>query len=99
MLMIVVDMDGTLVGSDGRVSERNLAAMKAAEKAGVEVVVGGVQLFGPVQRDHPDGAGVADEELVGKVVVGHEIGNSRIRLAMRLRWICDVPPMTLWARL
>jgi hydroxymethylpyrimidine pyrophosphatase-like HAD family hydrolase len=39
MRMIVVDMDGTLVGSDGRVSERNLAAMKAAEKAGVEVVV------------------------------------------------------------
>jgi hydroxymethylpyrimidine pyrophosphatase-like HAD family hydrolase len=39
MRMIVVDMDGTLVGSDGRVSERNLMAMKAAEKAGVEVVV------------------------------------------------------------
>jgi hydroxymethylpyrimidine pyrophosphatase-like HAD family hydrolase len=39
MRMIVVDMDGTLLGSDGRVSERNLAAMKAAEKAGVEVVV------------------------------------------------------------
>jgi hydroxymethylpyrimidine pyrophosphatase-like HAD family hydrolase len=39
MRMMVVDMDGTLVGSDGRVSERNLAAMKAAEKAGVEVVV------------------------------------------------------------
>jgi HAD superfamily hydrolase (TIGR01484 family) len=39
MRMIVVDMDGTLVGPDGRVSERNLAAMKAAERAGVEVVV------------------------------------------------------------
>jgi hypothetical protein len=37
--MIAVDMDGTLVGSDGRVSARNLAAMKAAERAGVEVVV------------------------------------------------------------
>ena len=39
MRMIVVDLDGTLLGSDGRVSERNLAAMKAAERAGVEVVV------------------------------------------------------------
>jgi hydroxymethylpyrimidine pyrophosphatase-like HAD family hydrolase len=39
MRMIAVDMDGTLVGSDGRVSARNLAAMKAAERAGVEVVV------------------------------------------------------------
>nr|WP_213804834.1 HAD hydrolase family protein [Granulicella sp. dw_53] len=37
--MIAVDMDGTLLGSDGKVSARNLAAMKAAEQAGVEVVV------------------------------------------------------------
>src|ERR1700722_6219232 len=39
MRMIAVDMDGTLLGADGRVSARNLAAMKAAERAGVEVVV------------------------------------------------------------
>ncbi|WP_353072267.1 HAD family hydrolase [Tunturiibacter gelidiferens] len=39
MRLIAVDMDGTLVGPDGRVSERNLAAMKAAEAAGVRVVV------------------------------------------------------------
>ena len=37
--MISVDMDGTLLGSDGKVSARNLAALKAAEQAGVEVVV------------------------------------------------------------
>jgi hydroxymethylpyrimidine pyrophosphatase-like HAD family hydrolase len=37
--MIAVDMDGTLLGADGRVSARNLAAMQAAERAGVEVVV------------------------------------------------------------
>jgi hydroxymethylpyrimidine pyrophosphatase-like HAD family hydrolase len=39
MRLIAVDMDGTLVGPDGGVSARNLAAMKAAERAGVEVVV------------------------------------------------------------
>jgi hydroxymethylpyrimidine pyrophosphatase-like HAD family hydrolase len=39
MRMIAVDLDGTLLGLDGQVSERNLAAMKAAERAGVEVVV------------------------------------------------------------
>jgi HAD superfamily hydrolase (TIGR01484 family) len=39
MRLIAVDMDGTLVGPDGRVSERNLAAMKAAERAGMTVVV------------------------------------------------------------
>lgn len=37
--MIAVDMDGTLLGVDGKVSARNLAAMKAAEQAGIEVVV------------------------------------------------------------
>jgi hydroxymethylpyrimidine pyrophosphatase-like HAD family hydrolase len=39
MRLIAIDMDGTLVGPDGTVSQRNLAAMKAAERAGAEVVV------------------------------------------------------------
>src|SRR6266851_7487265 len=39
MRMLAVDMDGTLLGTDGQVSPRNLAALKAAERAGVEVVV------------------------------------------------------------
>ena len=37
--MIAVDMDGTLLGEEGRVSSRNRMAMQAAEQAGVEVVV------------------------------------------------------------
>lgn len=37
--MIAVDMDGTLLGTDGRVSARNHAALHAAERAGIEVVV------------------------------------------------------------
>jgi hydroxymethylpyrimidine pyrophosphatase-like HAD family hydrolase len=37
--MIAIDMDGTLLGDDGRVSPRNLAALRAAEAAGIEVVV------------------------------------------------------------
>jgi hydroxymethylpyrimidine pyrophosphatase-like HAD family hydrolase len=37
--MLAVDMDGTLLGADGQVSARNLAALKSAERAGVEVVV------------------------------------------------------------
>lgn len=37
--MIAVDMDGTLLGEEGKVSPRNLMAMQAAEQAGVEVVV------------------------------------------------------------
>lgn len=37
--MIAVDMDGTLLGEDGQVSARNLAALRAAQTAGVEIVV------------------------------------------------------------
>jgi HAD superfamily hydrolase (TIGR01484 family) len=37
--LIAIDMDGTLLGSDSRVSPRNLAALRAAEQAGGEVVV------------------------------------------------------------
>lgn len=37
--MIAVDLDGTLIGADGRVSARNIAALKLAEWAGVEIVV------------------------------------------------------------
>lgn len=37
--MVAVDMDGTLLGGDGRVSERTMRAVEAAERAGVEVVV------------------------------------------------------------
>ena len=37
--LIAIDMDGTLLGDDGRVSPRNLAALFAAQAAGIEVVV------------------------------------------------------------
>jgi hydroxymethylpyrimidine pyrophosphatase-like HAD family hydrolase len=37
--MIAIDMDGTLLGNDGRVSPRNLAALLAAQAAGIEILV------------------------------------------------------------
>ena len=37
--MIAVDMDGTLLDDQGQVSQRNLAAILAAQAAGIEVVV------------------------------------------------------------
>lgn len=37
--LIAIDMDGTLIGSDGHISERNRAALLAAEQAGVEIVI------------------------------------------------------------
>jgi len=37
--MIAIDMDGTLLGDDGRVSPRNVAALHTAHAAGIEIVV------------------------------------------------------------
>jgi hydroxymethylpyrimidine pyrophosphatase-like HAD family hydrolase len=37
--LIAIDMDGTLLNSDGRVSARNLAALQLAESSGIEVVI------------------------------------------------------------
>lgn len=37
--MIAIDMDGTLLGDDGRVSPRNLAALLAVQTAGIEIVI------------------------------------------------------------
>jgi Cof subfamily protein (haloacid dehalogenase superfamily) len=37
--MIALDLDGTLLGADGRVSPRNLAALLAAEEAGIYIAI------------------------------------------------------------
>ncbi|HXE09275.1 MAG TPA: HAD family hydrolase [Acidobacteriaceae bacterium] len=37
--LIAIDMDGTLLHSDGHVSERNLAALHAAEAQGIEIAI------------------------------------------------------------
>ena len=37
--MIALDLDGTLLGTDGRVGERNLRALKAAQEARIAVVI------------------------------------------------------------
>jgi len=37
--LIAIDMDGTLMGAEGKVRPRNVAALKAAEAAGIEVVI------------------------------------------------------------
>ena len=37
--MIAIDMDGTLIGAEGKVSARNVAAVQAAITSGIEVVI------------------------------------------------------------
>jgi hydroxymethylpyrimidine pyrophosphatase-like HAD family hydrolase len=37
--LIAIDLDGTLLGLDGQVGERNRTALNAAERAGIEIVI------------------------------------------------------------
>lgn len=37
--LIAIDLDGTLLGSDGQVSLRNITVLKAAQAAGVQIVI------------------------------------------------------------
>jgi hydroxymethylpyrimidine pyrophosphatase-like HAD family hydrolase len=37
--MIAIDMDGTLLGEDGQISPRNLAALRTAEARGIEIAI------------------------------------------------------------
>ena len=37
--MVAIDMDGTLLGDDARVSPRNLAALQAAHAGGIQIVI------------------------------------------------------------
>src|ERR1700761_1624173 len=37
--LIAIDVDGTLLHSDGHISHRNIAALRAAEAQGIEVVI------------------------------------------------------------
>lgn len=59
----------------------------------------GVELIRTVQPDDSDRPVRVDLELRGEIVAAHDAGRPSRRLATRLRWICEVPPMTLWARL
>src|SRR5271154_5846316 len=93
MRLIAVDMDGTLVGPDGRVSERNLAAMKAAERAGMTVV-------GATGRRHPyamrvlRGLGLREEDALissnGAVTrtIGAKLLDRTLLPVETARWLC-----------
>jgi hypothetical protein len=70
--------------------------------------VHGVQLLRPAEPHDAQRAVGLDANLVRKVVVHgacsvyaarQAVGKPRIRWAMMFFWICEVPPMTLWARL
>ena len=47
---LAVDLDGTLLGPDGRVSERNRRALRAAREAGWHVVLATARWFQLAER-------------------------------------------------
>jgi hypothetical protein len=61
--MIALDMDGTLLGADGRVSARNLAAIRSAEAAGLQVVVATGRRHSYAMRQL-HGLGLGDENVL-----------------------------------
>ena len=93
MRMLAVDMDGTLLGPDGGVSARNLAALQAAEAAGVEVVVATGRRHCYAMRVLR-GMGLSEENALissnGTVVrtIGATLIERRLLPKATARWLC-----------
>ncbi|WP_348268267.1 HAD-IIB family hydrolase [Edaphobacter paludis] len=91
--MIAIDMDGTLLGTDGHVSARNLAALQAAEGAGVEIVVATGRRHSYAMRQLR-GLGLRDENVLisSNGTVTRTIGAALLeRNQMQIetsRWLC-----------
>src|ERR1039457_2464701 len=102
--MIALDMDGTLLGDDGRVSPRNLAALRAAEAAGIEVVVAtgrrhsyALHVLRPLDLD-PSGVLISSNGTVTRTLGSHSPGSEPVpsRLIARTYlpratalWLCS----------
>jgi hydroxymethylpyrimidine pyrophosphatase-like HAD family hydrolase len=92
--MIAVDMDGTLLGPDGKVSPRNQAALRTAERAEVEVVVASGRRHSFAARHLYDlglrqtNALVSSNGTVTRTLGGHLIQRSLLPAATA-RWLCS----------
>ncbi len=92
--LVAIDMDGTLLGSNGRVSERNLQALRDAEDAGIEVVIATGRRHAyalRVLRDlelNPSNALVSSNGTVIRTI-GSELLHRRHMEASTARWLCE----------
>ncbi len=92
--LVAIDMDGTLLGSDGQVSARNLQAMRDAEAAGIEVVIATGRRHSYALRVLRDLDLTASNAVVssnGTVIrtVGSELLHRRHLPASTARWLCE----------
>ena len=92
--LIAIDLDGTLLNSDGRVSPRNLAALRLAENAGAEVVISTGRRHGyamRVMRDlnlRPSSAVVSSNGTVIRTIDSQLLHRTYLSLDSA-RWLCD----------
>jgi hydroxymethylpyrimidine pyrophosphatase-like HAD family hydrolase len=91
--LIAIDMDGTLLNTDGRVSPRNLAALRLAQDAGAEIVIstGRRHCYAMrVLRDlnlHPASAVVSSNGTVIRTIDSHLLHITHLPLPTA-RWLC-----------
>jgi hydroxymethylpyrimidine pyrophosphatase-like HAD family hydrolase len=92
--LIAIDLDGTLLNSDGHVSPRNLAALRLAESSGAEVVIstGRRHSFAMrVLRDlnlHPASALISSNGTVIRTLGSELLHRTHLPLATA-RWLCE----------
>ena len=92
--IIAIDMDGTLLNSDGRVSPRNLAALRLAESSGIEVVVATGRRHSYAMRVlhdlhlHPSSAVVSSNGTVIRTIGSELLHRSHLSLPTA-HWLCD----------
>ena len=92
--LAAIDMDGTLLGSNGRVSERNLAALRRAEEAGIEVVIATGRRHSYALRVlrelglNPANALVSSNGTVIRTV-GSELMHRQHMETSTARWVCE----------
>lgn len=92
--LIAVDMDGTLLDSDGRVSDRNRSALKSAANAGIETVIatGRRHTYAMrVLRDldlNPSHAVVSSNGTVIRTIGAQLLHRTHMSTAIAL-WLCD----------
>ena len=92
--LIAIDLDGTLLSSSGKVSPRNLAALKLAESSGIEIVIstGRRHSFAMhVLRDlnlHHASAVVSSNGTVIRTIGSELIHRTHLPLSTA-RWLCS----------
>ena len=91
--LIAIDIDGTLLGSDGRVSERNRTALLEAGRQGIEIVIATGRRHSYAMRvlrelDLPSGAAVVSSNgAVTRTVDARLIRRRHMPLATA-QWLC-----------